>query len=91
MISSIIPIIICLVLSYGIKSTTNYNISEWNGVVMDMSSHIPNIKENKKGIKILRENIAKEDTAFLYDKNAILNEISSIEMEIEVEEELKVN
>ncbi len=88
-ISSIIPIIICLVLSYGIKSTTNYNISEWNGVVMDMSSHIPNIKENKKGIKILRENIAKEDTAFLYDKNAILNEISSIEMEIEVEEELK--
>ena len=56
---------------------------------MNMNSHIPNIKENKKGIKILRENIIKKILHFCLIKMLSFNEISSIQMEIEVEEELK--
>jgi hypothetical protein len=84
-ISSLLSIIVISVLSYGIESTTDLTIDQWQNVASDMKNHIPEIKKDKKRIVDLNNEIVVVDSVFKFEQQMLSEEISSKEIEIDAE------
>ena len=88
-VSSILTIVLLYVLNFGINFTTGLDVNQWKDVAMEMPNHIPEIKEDKNLIKEKEEEIVVEDSIFKLEEQLLNQEISSKQIELEAEKELR--
>jgi hypothetical protein len=89
LIASIVPIIIALILSFGINFTTNMSMPEWYSTANNISSFIPSIKQNKNYIKSVKSEVLQQDSIYKNDIAIVDSKIEDLTLIIDEVEELK--
>lgn len=89
LIVSVVPIIITLIMSFGINFTTNKSMPEWSSTVNNISSFIPIIKQNKKSIKSVKSEILQQDSIYNNDIAIADSKIEDFTFSLNEAEDLK--
>ena len=88
-IVSIVPVIIALIMSFGINFTTNKSMPEWSYTANNLSSFIPAIKQNKKSINSVKLEIVEKDSIYNNDIEIADAKIEDLSLSLSEAEELK--
>ena len=89
LIVSIVPIIIALIMSFGINLTTNKSMPEWSSTANNISSFIPIIKQNKKSIKSVKSEMLQQDSIYKNDIAIADSKIEDLTLSLNEAENLK--
>ena len=89
LIVSIVPILIALVMSFGINFTTEKSIPEWSSTANNLSSFIPEIKQNKKSINSVKSEMLQNDSIYKNDIAIVDTKIEDLTSSLDEAEILK--